>query len=104
MEMQLTPVAHDKHSGYTLVKDSELAKVLELIVDCDRYKTIDNGQLVARRKQATEKLNILARKIAKDTGKRSLCSRLQRSTHEKDAGDTAQMQLRCKSQKEAGKV
>ena len=103
-EIFLTPIPNDKNSGYTLVADADLRLILLEITSCDRYRRLDEEELILRRYRAQGQMSALATRMAKLYDDKSVESEIQRSCRQPSSSDLAQFQLRCKSQKDPGEV
>ena len=102
--MQTTPIPNDNKSGYTLVADCDLKIVLEKILNTDRYKAISLEELDARRLVAKTTLENIASRLSKKYDDKRIQNATMKSFRESYATDIAQMQLRCKTHREAGQV
>ena len=93
-----------KTSGYTLLSDMDARSVLQTILASDRYLLLSSEELATRRDLASCRMVALARRISKAEDDTSLLGAIKKSCWWKHASDVAQVQLRCKSQKEPGQV
>ena len=96
--MAVTPVANDKDSGYSLVKDHDLEKVLTDILNTDRYAVISEEKLKRDDADAVKKLEGIAKRIAKYEGDYGWMSAIMGPVWQNKSPSIAQVQLKCKTQ------
>ena len=102
--LRQTPVASDKNSGYTLLSDSDVRNVLLTVLESEKYVLLDGEELRLRKYRAADTLTSLAKRLSVALGDTSITNAVQKSSWAQNATEVAQIQLRCKSQKEPGQV
>ena len=66
--MAVNPVANDKDSGYSLVKDHDLGKIMIDITSTERYAAISGEQLKTHDIDAVKQLESIAKRVSKFEG------------------------------------